>query len=213
MSNHHFRDRRVATVGVYLLFASLCVGSATADLGGRQFLFAPQIVVPLGELGELGGAGAGVGVEWFRPIDPELSFVMSAATLAFSRQSQAGALFAAEGMLGLLDEPEVAYKFEVNAMTLLAGIEYNSGEIFASLRVGDLFTRIDERTALYLGALRDGRDAGFRSRARHGPLFAVSAGIVRGDVPFAGVQLNFAPGKRGPRGQTNLTWLSLFLSI
>ena len=68
---------------------------------------------------------------------------------------------------------------------------------------------------LILGALYFGsrRDAGFRSKTDHGPLLALGVGIERGGVPLSGVQLYIAPGTRGPRRQSNFTWLSIFISL
>ena len=131
--------------------------------------------------------------------------------LGFIRKTDPGVLHAAEGLLGLDETYTVDHEFEVVAVPFLVGIKYRSEELFASLRLGDLLTRIDERTALYTNGTR--RDAGFSSKAEHGVLLSVSAGVERNDLPFAGVHLYFAPGSRGLRGQSHLTWLSVFVSL
>lgn len=197
-------------VAAALLAAASDVEPATAELTAQHPVITPQIVFPLGQLRELAGTGGGVGVDWRPPVEFSHSIVVSAALVGFSRQKDAGVLAAVEGMMGLSGAIEISEESEVVAMPVLVGIEHTASDFHASLRVGNLYTRIEERTALYLGSRRD---AGFNGTAKHGLLLAVSAAIRRGDVPLLGLQFNFAPGTRGPGGQSNLMWLALFASM
>lgn len=205
----YVRVRAVTAVFCLAVAGLLTVRPAGADLSGSRVLLTPQIIAPIGDLGELANVGAGIGIEWYRPIDFESSFVLSAATLGFRRQNEPSVLYAVDGLTGLADE-QSAHEFDVLALSFSGGVKYATADLFASLRVGALYTRIEERTVLYLGSRRG---AGLNSTPKLGPLIAISGGIERGGRPFAGVQLNYAPGERGPSGQSHFTWLSFFITI
>jgi hypothetical protein len=201
--------RRALLVAAVL---TVCPGSIRGDIGNRQTVLVPQLVVPLGELSDVAGTGAGIGVEWNRPIDPDLSLVTTIGSIGFRRRTNPDALLVLDGLVAVGDDREVTTRSEVVAVPVLVGVKYSTPEFFIGASIGDLFTRVETTTVLRAGATE--RTAGSHSRTRHGPLVSLSAGVERGDVSFTGLRLGYAPGSRGPGGgASNFTWITIFIAL
>lgn len=184
---------------------------ARADMGGRSTVLVPQLIVPFGSLSDIAGTGGGLGVEFYRPLDSELGIVTSISSLAFGPQTNVDHLLSIDGLIAVTTDRRVASRYDVFAVPVTVGLKYHTPDIFATLAIGDLFTRVEQTTALHTGATK--RAAGFDSRNRHGLLLTATAGLSRGDVSFTGIRMAFSPRKRGPDGVSNFAWATLFISL